>query len=85
MKMTQVLFPIADHVVVTGVDNPRSAPPEEVAEAALRSGTEVVAAKNFAEAMEKALQLTPKKGVLVITGSIYLVGEALGWLESNQQ
>jgi dihydrofolate synthase/folylpolyglutamate synthase len=82
-EMTQVLFPIADRVVVTGVDNPRSATPEEVAEAALRSGTEVVTAGNFDEAIGMALQFTPKNGVLVITGSIYLVGEALGWLETK--
>ena len=82
-EITQVLFPLADHVVVTGVDNPRSASPEEVAEAAQRSGAEVVAARNFSEAMDKALKLTPKNGVLVITGSIYLVGEALASLEKQ--
>jgi len=83
-EITQVLFPLADHVVVTGVNNPRSATPKEVAEVAQRSGTEVVAAKNFNEAIDKALQSTPKNGVLVITGSIYLVGEALQWLEKTR-
>jgi dihydrofolate synthase/folylpolyglutamate synthase len=82
-EITQVLFPLADHVVVTGVDNPRSASPEEIAEAALRSGTEVTKAANFADAFTQAVRLTAKNGVLVITGSIYLVGEALQELEKQ--
>lgn len=82
-EITQVLFPLADRVVVTRVDNPRSATPEEIAEAAVRSGTEVIAARNFTTAIDQALKSTPKNGVLVITGSIYLVGEALGWMEKQ--
>jgi dihydrofolate synthase/folylpolyglutamate synthase len=84
-EITQVLFPLADHVVVTGVDNPRSASPGEVAEAAKSSGTEVVTATGFAEAIDQALKSTTKNGVLVITGSIYLVGEALAWLEKQNR
>jgi dihydrofolate synthase/folylpolyglutamate synthase len=84
-EITQVLFPLADHVVVTGVGNPRSASPEEVAEAALRSGTEVKKAANFADAAREALDVSPQNGVLVITGSIYLVGEALQWLERQNR
>ena len=82
-EMTQVLFPIADHVVVTGVTNPRSATPEEIAEAGLWSGTEAIKAKNFADAFAQARKLAGKNGVLVITGSIYLVGEALFHLEKQ--
>jgi dihydrofolate synthase/folylpolyglutamate synthase len=81
-EVTQVLFPLAEHVIVTAVDNPRSATSGEVAEAAKLSGTEVASAQNFAEAIEQALKSTPKEGVLVITGSIYLVGEALRYLET---
>src|SRR4051812_31203180 len=84
-EITQVLFPLADHVVVTGVDNPRSATPEEIAEAAKSSGTEVGTAANFAEAIDQALKSTPENGVLVITGSIYLVGEALRWLDTQNR
>ncbi len=82
-EITQVLFPLADHVVVTPVDNPRAASPDEIAEAATRTGTEVNKAGSFREAITQVLKLTPKDGVLVITGSIYLVGEALGWLENR--
>jgi dihydrofolate synthase/folylpolyglutamate synthase len=84
-EISRVLFPQAEHVVVTGVDNPRSATPDEVAEAARHSGTEVKKAKDFADAVAQALKLTPQDGVLVITGSIYLVGEALQWLEKQNR
>jgi dihydrofolate synthase/folylpolyglutamate synthase len=75
--ISQILFPIADHVVVTAVDNPRSATVEEIAEAAARTGTEVVRATSVADAMEKARELADSDGVVVVTGSIYLVGGAL--------
>jgi dihydrofolate synthase/folylpolyglutamate synthase len=84
-EITQVLFPLAEHVVVTGVDNPRSATPEEVAAAAVLSGTDVKKAATFADAAAEALKFTAKDGVLVITGSIYLVGEALQWLEKQNR
>jgi folylpolyglutamate synthase/dihydropteroate synthase len=71
---------VADHVVVTGVNNPRSATPEKVEEAAKQSGAEITKAADFADAADRALLFTPKSGVLVITGSIYLVGESLEWL-----
>jgi len=78
--ITQILFPTADHVVVTAVDNPRSASVEEIAEAAARTGTEVVRAASLADGIEKARKLAGNDGVVVVTGSIYLVGAALGSL-----
>jgi dihydrofolate synthase/folylpolyglutamate synthase len=82
-EITKILFPIADHVVVTGVNNPRSATVQEIAESANPSGTTVNEAIDFADAIRRALELTGQNGVLVITGSIYLVGEALQWLSTQ--
>lgn len=84
-EITQVLFPLANHVVATKVDNPRSSAPKEIAEAAQRTGAEIIQAADFAEAADRALRITPKDGVLVITGSIYLVGEAMQWLEKQDR
>lgn len=75
--IAQILFPIADHVVVTSVDNPRSASVEEIAEAAGGTGTEMVKAESVMAGIQKAQQLAGSDGVLAITGSIYLVGEVL--------
>ena len=82
-EITQILFPLADCVVACPVNNPRSATPEQVEAAAYRSGTAVLKAPNFGDAIRKSLEKTPEDGVLVITGSIYLVGEALEWLEGR--
>ncbi len=76
-EITQVLFPLAEHVVATTVNNPRSAKVEEIQESANRTGTEVVKAESVSDGIQKAEALAGKDGVVVITGSIYLVGEAL--------
>ncbi|HET9697075.1 MAG TPA: folylpolyglutamate synthase/dihydrofolate synthase family protein [Terriglobales bacterium] len=75
--ITQILFPIADHVVATEVDNPRTASVAEMVEAAARTGTEAVPATSVRDGIEKARELAEKDGVIVVTGSIYLVGAAL--------
>ena len=81
-EIAEILFPIADQVVITSVDNPRAAAPEEVA-SATRSATDAVLESDFSAAMRRAIEMTPKDGLLVITGSIYLVGAALSHLEAR--
>jgi dihydrofolate synthase/folylpolyglutamate synthase len=82
-EITQILFPLADHVVVTSVNNPRSATVEDLEQAASRTGAEITKAPNIADGIEKAISLTGNNGVLVVTGSIYLVGEALESFEGT--
>jgi len=76
-EMTEILFPLAERVIATQPENPRSASPEEIQQAAARTGTEVEVAPNVASALERAKTLAGKTGVVVITGSIYLVGEVM--------
>jgi dihydrofolate synthase/folylpolyglutamate synthase len=75
-EITEILFPIADQVVVTKVENPRAATPEEVATGS-RMASDVVLEPDLDKALAAAMSLTAKDGVLVVTGSIYLVGEVL--------
>lgn len=74
-EMAEILFPLAQRVIATQAENPRSASPEEIQQAAARTGTEVEIASGLTAALEqaKAESGTP----IVITGSIYLVGEAM--------
>ena len=60
--------------------NPRAASTGEIATAARRTGTEAWEAESMQAALERARNATGRQGVVVITGSIYLVGEALGIL-----
>jgi dihydrofolate synthase / folylpolyglutamate synthase len=76
-EMAEILFPLADRVIATRADNPRSASPEEIREAASRTSTPVEEAADVAAAIELARNSAPRDTVVVITGSIYIVGEAM--------
>jgi dihydrofolate synthase/folylpolyglutamate synthase len=79
-EMTEILFPLAAHVIATRAQNPRSATPEEVRDAAARTGIDVVCEPDVPAALARARTLTPKGAVIVIAGSIYILGEALAIL-----
>ena len=76
-EIAEILFPLADRVIATCADNPRSATPEEIRNAAARTATEIEEAPDAASALERAQTLAGAKGVVMITGSIYIVGEAM--------
>jgi dihydrofolate synthase/folylpolyglutamate synthase len=76
-EMTEILFPLATRVIATRPENPRAASPEEIREAASRTGVEVETIADVKAALETALAGTAGKAVVVVTGSIYLVGEAM--------
>jgi len=76
-EMTEILFPLAEYVVVTHADNPRSATPEEIRRAAARTAVEIEEAADVSVALERSRARAGPQGVVVITGSIYIVGEAM--------
>jgi dihydrofolate synthase/folylpolyglutamate synthase len=76
-EMVQILFPTVQHVLVTRAENPRAASTAELAEAAEKVGTEVVQVPEVGLAVQRAAELTVPDGVIVITGSIFVVGEAM--------
>ncbi len=75
-EIAEILFPLADRVIATRAENPRSATPEEIREAAARTGAEIETSRDVKEALERARLHTPP-GIVVVTGSIYVVGEAM--------
>ena len=76
-EMTEILFPVAEKVFATRPENPRSATPEEIQQAASRTGAEIEAVADVGSALQRAREAAGSKGILVVTGSIYLVGEAM--------
>ena len=76
-QMAEILFPLALRVIATRADNPRSATPEEIREAAAHTATDIQDAMDVPSALERARSLAGAQGVVVITGSIYIVGEAM--------
>jgi dihydrofolate synthase/folylpolyglutamate synthase len=76
-EMTEILFPLAQRVIATRPDNPRAASPEEIHQAGRRTGAEIEVVADVAEAVKRARDGAGPKSVMVVTGSIYLVGEAM--------
>jgi dihydrofolate synthase / folylpolyglutamate synthase len=76
-EMAEILFPLADRVFATRADNPRSATPDEIREAAKRITMEITATADVRSALNQASDAAGAGGVVVITGSIYIVGEAM--------
>jgi len=76
-EMAEVLFPLADRVIVTRAENPRSAIPEQIREAASRTSAPIEEAPDVAAAITLAGTHARSDQVVVITGSIYMVGEAM--------
>jgi dihydrofolate synthase/folylpolyglutamate synthase len=95
-EISEILFPLGERVIATSADNPRSATPEEIRNAACRTNTEIEAVPDVPSALERARVLAgsdrnvrPTRAaadasvqaetppVVVVTGSIYVVGEAM--------
>ena len=78
-EITEILFPIAGHVIVTPANNPRSASPAEIRQAAARVavGIDIQEAEDVPSALDRARKVAGAGGLVVVTGSIYIVGEAM--------
>jgi dihydrofolate synthase/folylpolyglutamate synthase len=76
-EIAEILFPLSDRVIATPADNPRSATPQEISEAARRTGAELECAPDVSCAISKARAAAGAQGIVVVTGSIYIVGEAM--------
>ncbi len=78
-EITEILFPVADRVIVTHANNPRAASPDDIRQAAARvtSATEIEEAEDVATALAQARKIASPNGLVVVTGSIYVVGEAM--------
>jgi dihydrofolate synthase/folylpolyglutamate synthase len=71
-EMGDILFPAANQVIVTSVSSPRAAEPSAIAEAV---NHDVIRMENPGEALAEALRITPPDGLIVVCGSLFLVGE----------
>ncbi len=76
-EMAEILFPLAERVIATHADNPRAATTGEIREAAARTSTIIEEAADVAAALAMAKTSVRPDTLVVITGSIYIVGEAM--------
>jgi dihydrofolate synthase / folylpolyglutamate synthase len=76
-SMGRALFPLADSIHLTRMSNPRAADPADVAAMHRRFGNRMRIHDNPRHALENAWSVCPRHGLVVVTGSLYLVGEVL--------
>ncbi len=75
-ELAQILFPLFDRVIFAPIHSPRATPLADLLAAAQSTGTSAVAADSVAHALEQARSTTAPGGLIVVSGSVYLVGEA---------
>jgi dihydrofolate synthase/folylpolyglutamate synthase len=81
-EMAQILFPLFDstggrphdHIILAPIDNPRAATLAELEATARQLDVPVHATRTPAEALALARTVTPTDGLILATGSVYLVG-----------
>ena len=77
-EIASLLFPLAEHIILTKPDSPRAASPESLVQS-IPENFDVVKVKltsNVSEALRLAHEITSREGLICMTGSLYLVGEA---------
>jgi dihydrofolate synthase / folylpolyglutamate synthase len=76
-EIAAILFPLADHLILTQPDNPRSAGVDDMLRLAAKFSTneKIIATSSVSEALDKAREITPARGLICVTGSLYLLGE----------
>jgi dihydrofolate synthase/folylpolyglutamate synthase len=74
-EMAEILFPLGDRIIATSANNPRSATPEEIRDAATRTGADIELQPEIAVALGQTAK--DRDVLVVVTGSIYVVGEAM--------
>jgi dihydrofolate synthase/folylpolyglutamate synthase len=79
-EIAEILFPLADEVIATRVNSPRASSPDEIQLAAHHVGVDAIAIPDVSDAISAARE---RGRTVVITGSVYLVGAALGLLQGN--
>jgi dihydrofolate synthase/folylpolyglutamate synthase len=79
-EMAQILFPLFETVIIAPIHSARAAALGDLMAAAQSTGTPAIAAESVPQALQLARQHQPQHhsrcGQVVVSGSVYLVGEA---------
>lgn len=85
VEIGEILFPRAETLILTKPDNLRAIDPSDIAERMPLGMDEnkVVVTRTVEDAINKAVEFTGDDGLILITGSLYLIGEAKRILSSQ--
>ena len=86
-QIAEILFPLADQLVLTEVTNPRAADAEtlKVLATEIIDPDRIAVTTHSAEALTLALEKTPAAGMVCCTGSLYLIGELRNRLTTSAE
>ncbi|HEY45275.1 MAG TPA: bifunctional folylpolyglutamate synthase/dihydrofolate synthase [Anaerolineae bacterium] len=79
------LLPRVSRLIVTQADHPRAADPEDLARVAHSHGLRVEIDEHVEAALDLALKQTWPEGVVLATGSLFIVGEILSAWEKRER
>ena len=80
----EILFPKADKLILTKAENPRTLTPDKIRDLNRENcPDETFLTANVRDAMDRAKQISTDESVIVVTGSLYLVGEVRSRLIRN--
>jgi dihydrofolate synthase / folylpolyglutamate synthase len=81
-RIGEILFPLADNLILTAIDNSRAASLETLASiATLFAQGSITKSPTVTDAYNTALRITPHQGMICVTGSLYLIGE---WKQQHE-
>lgn len=75
-RVTDILFPSADKVILTSLPIVRAASPVEIWQRARKYRSKIVLEPSLNRALALGRRKAGRRGTVIITGSLYLVGEA---------
>ncbi|MDD5504347.1 MAG: bifunctional folylpolyglutamate synthase/dihydrofolate synthase [Candidatus Omnitrophica bacterium] len=82
-KIVRILCPVSRSVIFTQADTPRALPADNLARAAGAYSKKGFVCYDLKDALTMAAAITPEKGVIVITGSLFLAAGALRILDGR--
>lgn len=84
-EIAETLFPLADKLILTKPKNPRSMEIEELRQVVPQSFSDesLYLIEETADALKMAKEIIGENGLILITGSLYLIGEIQGFLKSK--
>ncbi len=83
-RVAEPILPRAAHVIFTRSKNPRAADPGALKEQLTDLAPEATVEPTVRAALERARNLAAPRDAILVTGSLYIVGEALEALEGAQ-
>jgi dihydrofolate synthase/folylpolyglutamate synthase len=77
------LAPLADQVIATRSRHPRAAAPQVLADVFSRSGRRARTTADVTTALSQACRLAGRQDLILVTGSLFVVAEALEWAKQR--